>query len=159
MKWLENLFGNRQQRIAGPVVDLKVERREAAEAWNQYVLTYYYGIYLHNRPARIGNCDLRVGHNDELYYAGNIGYQIDPVWRGHHYAFEASRMMLQEAQKNEMDYVLITCSPENTASKKTIEALGADYLKTVDVPKEHWLYRRGETVKRIYEYRIRGDRL
>ena len=35
--------------------------------------------------AQIGGCNLRLGHSEALYYAGNIGYQIDEPYRGHHY--------------------------------------------------------------------------
>ena len=151
MKWLSFLFGRRDPILAGESIDLVEERKERPDAFNQYVLTFYYGIYLHNRRTRIGNCDLRVGHNNELYYAGNIGYHIDPPYRGHHYAYEACQLMVEEAVKNQMDYILITCSPGNEASRKTIERLGATYLETTDVPRDHWLYQRGETVKRIYQ--------
>lgn len=46
--------------------------------------------------------------------------------------------------------VIITCSPDNIASDKTIQSLHAELLQTVNVPKSHWLYRRGEKVKNIY---------
>ncbi len=152
MRWLSFLFRRKDPALTGNVIDLVEERKERPADYNQYVLTFYYGIYLHNRSVRIGNCDLRIGHNVELYYAGNIGYHIDPAYRGHHYAYEACRLMLEEAEKNQMDYILITCSPGNVASRKTIEKLGATYLETADVPCDHWLYQRGETVKRIYQY-------
>lgn len=155
MKWLTSLFGRKDPALSGDEIDLVEERKERPADYNQYVLTYYYGIYLHKRRVRIGNCDLRIGHNDELYYAGNIGYHIDKPYRGHHYAYEASRLLIEEAEKNHMDYLLITCSPDNTASRKTIERIGAEYLETTDVPSDHWLYQRGEKVKRIYRYQCR----
>ena len=152
IRWLSSLLRGEDNKVAGNVIDLVEERKERPAQYNQYVLTFYYGIYLHDRGVRIGNCDLRIGHNNELYYAGNIGYHIDPAYRGHHYAYEACVLMLDEAVKNQMDYILITCSPGNVASRKTIERLGAQYLETTDVPCDHWLYQRGETVKRIYQY-------
>ena len=159
MRWLKRLFGRGRIVIPGAVVDLEEERKESPDVFNGFVLTYYYGIYLHDTRDRIGSCDLRVGHNDELYYAGNIGYQIERPYRGHGYAREAARILMKEAEKNGMDYVLITCSPNNAASRKTIERLGAEYITTVNVPRSHWLYRRGEPVKRIYEYRIAQNHL
>lgn len=49
-----------------------------------------------------------------------------------------------------MKEVLITCSPENTPSRKTIEKAGFQYIDTVNVPADHYLYRRGEKVKNRY---------
>lgn len=34
----------------------------------------------------MGQCDLRIGYNERLYYGGHIGYQIDEKYRGHHYS-------------------------------------------------------------------------
>ena len=44
-------------------------------------------------------------------------------------------------------------SPENTASRRTIEKLGGELLETVEVPEDHWLYERGELVKNIYLFK------
>ncbi len=151
MELFPRLF-QRKNRISGPVVDLVMEQLVLPDEDNQYVPSYLYGIYLHRSFHRVGNCDLRVGENEELYYAGNIGYRISPVYRGHHYAYEACRLLLDTAKEKGMKEVIITCSPENDASRKTIEKLGAVLIETIAVPPDHWLYQRGETVKSIYKY-------
>ena len=51
-----------------------------------------------------------------------------------------------------MEELIITCSPDNLASKKTLQKLGGQLLETVEVPADHWLYQRGETVKDIYRF-------
>ena len=53
-----------------------------------------------------------------------------------------------------MDKLIITCSPDNIASKKTLIKLGGQLLETCDVPSDHWLYLRGETVKEIYLFKL-----
>ena len=53
-----------------------------------------------------------------------------------------------------MNELIITCSPENTASYKTLSKLNGRYLETVEVPKHTDLYRRGETVKCIFKFEI-----
>ena len=151
MNPLLRFFGH-HPRVRGPVVDLVEEQVEAADRWNQFVPSYYYGIYVHDTERRVGYCDLRVGKNDELYYAGNIGYRINQPYRGRHYAYEACRMLFALAKKKGMEDLIITCSPDNTASRKTLERLHGTYLETADVPGGHWLYLRGETVKRIYRF-------
>ncbi len=154
-----NLFGRffqKDKRIAGDTVDLIEEQIWEADSSNDYVPSFFYGIYTHDGRHRVGYCDLRVGHNQELYYAGNIGYHIYTPYRGHHYAYEACRMLFEVAKEKGMDWLIITCSPDNEASLRTIERLEGTYLETVPVPSDHWLYRRGETIKHIYRYELKG---
>ena len=142
--------------LSGPVVDLKEERVSRPSAFNDHVKTIYYGIYRHGESEKIGECDLRIGMNDELYYAGNIGYRIYERWRGHSYAYYACLLLLPEAlEKQGMEEVLITCSPENIPSRCTLERLNGDFLCETPVPEWHWLYQRGETVKRIYKFEVK----
>lgn len=150
---LFSLFRRAQDEvISGSVVDLRMDQVYEANRSNQYVPSYFYDIYIHNTNQRVGYCDLRVGYNLELYYAGNIGYHVYPSYRGNHYAYEACRMLFRIASDKGMDSVIITCSPDNSASRKTLERLDGTYIETVAVPEDHWLYQRGETVKRIYRY-------
>ncbi len=43
-----------------------------------------------------------------------------------------------------MTHLLITCNPENIASRRTCERLGAQLLETVAVPNDHVFYSRGD---------------
>ncbi len=153
MKLLSQFF-RKTDRIYGPVVDLVEEMVIDPDEDNLFVPSYLYGIYLHGSKKRVGNCDLRVGENEELYYAGNIGYRINPYYRGNRYAYQACLLLFQIAEKKGMKELIITCSPDNPASRKTLERLDGTYIETVDVPSEHWLYKRGETVKCIYKYSL-----
>lgn len=142
------------RRYPGEVVDLVVEKkvpgmREGAGE------TIWYGIYQTGTNIRVGYCDLRLGMNEELYYAGNIGYHILQAYRGHHYAYEACLLLFEIAREEyEQTELIITCSPENTPSRKTLEKLNGELLEVTDVPRNHWLYRQGERVKNIYRYKI-----
>jgi predicted acetyltransferase len=118
---------------------------------------YIYKIILKSTKKHIGYCDLRTGHNISLYYLGNIGYRIFPEYRGHGYAYRASLLLFKLARNLEMDYIIITVSPENTASIKTIEKLNCEYVETTDVPVWHSLYRNNEKVKMIYRYNLKED--
>ena len=51
-----------------------------------------------------------------------------------------------------MTELIITCSPDNIPSRRTLEKLGGTLLETANVPEDHWLYQRGEKVKNIYRY-------
>ena len=146
---------HKKTRLEGEQIDLVIDHQVKASAFNDYVPSVIYDICLHGTSQKIGTCDLRIGMNERLYFAGNIGYRIYPEWRGNSYAYQACLILFEQA-KNEygMDRLLITCSPDNIPSKKTLEKLGGRHLDTVDVPPSHWLYERGETVKDIFEYRL-----
>ncbi|MCH3962549.1 MAG: GNAT family N-acetyltransferase [Solobacterium sp.] len=135
----------------GEVVDLIQEAVDEPCSQNQNVMTIDYSICLHRQRMKIGECDLRIGSNDELTYAGNIGYRIYDGWRGNHYAYQAC-LILFDIAKNRLHQkeLIITCSPDNIASHKTLVRLGGKYLRTADVPEWHWLYKRGEKLKEIY---------
>ncbi|MBE6122932.1 MAG: GNAT family N-acetyltransferase [Solobacterium sp.] len=151
-------FLKKSERICGEEVDLLVNRKIKADAENHYIPSVLYHIVLHDTNQIVGNCDLRIGMDEELYYAGNIGYRIYPGYRGHHYAYQACLILFRLArQEYEMDELIITCSPDNPASKKTLQKLNGELLETTDVPAYHWLYKRGEPVKEIYRYDLRQE--
>ncbi len=157
-KWYNkiDMFGiGIHKRIECGEIDLVIASIERAARYNDGVKTIFYDIYLHDTNQKIGRCDLRIGMNEELYYAGNIGYRIFEDYRGHHYAYQACLKLFEIAKDEyEMDRLLITCSPGNIASIKTCERLNGKLIGDEDVPKYHWLYKRGETHKLIYEYSL-----
>lgn len=154
------LLLKKNERICGEEIDLVVNRKIRADAENNYIPSILYHIVLHNTNQIVGNCDLRIGMDEELYYAGNIGYRIYPCWRGHHYAYQACLILFRLArQEYDMDELIITCSPDNVPSRKTLLMLKGEYLETTDVPAYHWLYKRGEPVKEIYRYDLRKESL
>ncbi len=144
------IFNWFKKKIDEPL-ELKVVRiDEPKNALDNKVI--YYHMVVGNRI--VGICDLRFGMNEELYYAGNIGYTVFSRYRGHNYAYKATLLLLKIAKEEGMDSIIITCSPDNIASRKTIEKLNAKLLAVEDVPSYHWLYKNGEKVKNIYEIRI-----
>jgi predicted acetyltransferase len=83
----------------------------------------------------IGRIRLRVGWNDDIIkYAGQIGYAVEPAFRGRRYAERACRLILPLARRHELDELWITCQPDNLASRRTLERLGAKYAGILDVP-------------------------
>ncbi|NLC96370.1 MAG: GNAT family N-acetyltransferase [Erysipelotrichaceae bacterium] len=142
----------KKERYIGDRVDLiKSYELEGEED----SISIYYNIVLHDTNKVVGRCDLRVGMNWELYYAGNIGYSIDLEYRGNKYAYSACQILFEIAKNDyNMDELIITCSPDNIASYKTCLYLDGKLLETVVVPENHWLAMRGETVKHIFKYKI-----
>ncbi|WP_430495253.1 GNAT family N-acetyltransferase [Rossellomorea marisflavi] len=99
----------------------------------------------------IGVIDLRIGHNENLYYGGHIGYAVHSEHRGHHYAGKAVLLLKELALAHGMEKMTITCNPDNLPSRKTCEYVGAELKGIVAVPPHNDLYQRGEKEKCIYE--------
>lgn len=114
-----------------------------------------YRFELRARGTRVGTASLRLGHG-ALYerYAGQIGYGVDPPFRGHRYAARACRLLFQLARLHGMTTLWITCNPENVASRRTCELVGGELVEIVDVPPELDLYREGDRQKCRYRIRL-----
>lgn len=105
--------------------------------------------------ARVGGCNLRLGHSEVLYSVGNIGYEIDEPYRGHHYAGKACKLLFELARRQGMEYVIIVCAPSNQPSRKTCEWLGGELLEVVELPEDNDMrVEDGETQKCIYRVRL-----
>ena len=107
-------------------------------------------------PLRIaGGIGLRIGQSPNLQlYLGHIGYHVYPPARGRHYAERACRLLLPLARRHGLTELWITCNPDNTPSRRTCQRLGADYMGTVNLPKSHNLWDRGERQKCRYRLRL-----
>ena len=147
-----NMFYDTEDLRDGEIM-LQLERTAEGNPEKNWVPAYYFGICLAD-GTRIGQCDLRIGHNDRLYIGGNIGYGIDEGYRGHHYAVKACRLLFRQARKHGMDYVIITCDPGNTASARTCELAGGQYLETADIPEDHDMYERGFRQVLVYRFNL-----
>lgn len=98
-----------------------------------------------------GWIDLRVGDTAEIrLYNGHIGYTVRERYRGHRYAARACGLLLPLARRHGLAELWITCNPDNVASRRTCEIVGAGYVETVDLPPTTDLYRRGERKKCRY---------
>ena len=144
------------KRYEGDVVDLEERYFIRAEMAYDGVPTVFYDIMLHGTNERVGTIDLRFSLEGDMYYYGHVGYHINKPYRGHSYAYHACRVLFGIAKEEyHMDELIITCSPENIASYKTLKKLGGELLEVVDVPEYHPLYKRGETQKYIFKYKIK----
>ena len=132
-------------------IRLRLDRTCDAQPEKHWVPAYYFSICLPD-GTRIGQCDLRIGHNERLYIGGNIGYGIDEPYRGHHYAAKACELLLKLAQRHDLKYVIITCDPDNIASSRTCQLAGGQYQETAAVPEWHNMYDEGK--RRVLVYRF-----
>jgi RimJ/RimL family protein N-acetyltransferase len=99
-----------------------------------------------------GSISLRIGHSLNLdRFLGHVGYHVLPPARGHHFAERAVRLLLPIARAHGHDHLWITCNPDNIASRRTCERLGADYVDIVSVPRDNSLYNQGDRQKCRYK--------
>lgn len=102
-----------------------------------------------------GTLVFRLGSDSEHYYDGHIAYTVEEGYRGHHYAYQACLLLKDKIREEGYDHVLITCDPNNIASKKTILKLGGKYLETVSIPKsQRKFFNAKEKVKEIYRWEV-----
>lgn len=123
------------------------------EEKDDWLPTYHFKICLPD-GTETGVCDLRIGHSEGVYYGGNIGYRVEEPFRGRRYAGKACLLLLQLAKRHDMEYLYITCNPENAASRKTCEYAGGTLEGIVDVPEGNDMYQRGEKQKCIYRFAL-----
>ncbi|GAE29385.1 GNAT family N-acetyltransferase [Alkalihalobacillus hemicellulosilyticus] len=138
--------------IKGEEIDLHLIKTVPGNKDKNWVPAYHFNITLSDSFKPIGNIDIRIGYNDNLYYGGHIGYSVHEANRGNHYAAKAVLLLREVAYAHEMEKLFITCNPDNIASRKTCEYVGANLLKIVDVPEDNDMYQRGEKEKCIYEW-------
>ncbi len=134
-------------------IRLRLKETREGRPERQQLPVYYFDICLED-GRRIGNCDLRIGHNEKSRIGGNIGYGIYPAFRGRRYAARACRLLLRLAEKHGMAYLLIACDPANAASARTCELAGGVYAGTEDIPETHELYAGGKRRVRLYRFEL-----
>jgi len=108
---------------------------------------------------KIGRINLRIGYggglyNCNLYYGGQIGYEVDEPHRGNGYAIRACRLLTPIAKAHNMNILLITNNVTNHASKRVCEKLGARLVRVARLPEWTDLYQDGQRFSNIYEWNI-----
>jgi tagatose 1,6-diphosphate aldolase len=136
-------------------IDLIIDEKAPADDKKGYVPAYKYKITLHGSSESIGNIDIRIGNNENLYYGGHIGYRIDEPYRGNNYASKACSIIKLVAAAHGMDRLIITCNPDNIASRRTCEKTGLKLLKIVNLTPHNEMYKEGEREKCIYEWNLK----
>lgn len=142
-------------------VCLKLDQFVPANREEEIVPAFFFDICSPDGKKKVGRCDLRIGHNQRLYYGGNIGYNVKPRYRGNHYAAKACKLLFELARQQRLGYVLITCNPDNLPSRRTLEGLCRDLperqgrmLEIVDLPEDNDMYQAGERQKCVFRYEV-----
>lgn len=149
-----NLF-KKEIIFKGNIVSLKEVYRVDEKTAYDGIPEIDYDIYLNETNERIGNIQLCFSNEGFMYYFGNVGYDILKEYRGHNYAYYACLLLFEIAYTEfGLKELIITCSPENIASYKTLMKLNGEFVEKVNVPSDHELYKRGEKEKYIFRYKI-----
>ena len=116
-----------------------------------HVPAYRFRMTLAGRDEEIGSIELRVGNTEHIVtYAGHIGYRVDPEHQGRRYAARACKLLLPLARQAGFKTLWITCNPDNIASRRTCEIIGAELVEIVDLPEDTDMYQEGKRQKCRY---------
>lgn len=116
------------------------------------LVPYYHFQILTLEGVEAGHINFRVGDTEHVCrYAGHVGYAIHPPFRGRSLALHAC-LALAPWVRHFYEAVLLTCDPDNAASRRTIERLGGEFIDEVSVPPADPQYARGSRCKRRYRW-------
>lgn len=146
------LFCKDLYHIEGETIELRLI--DTYQGGNGELPFYWWNIVLKSKDLVVGKISFRIGHNYHSYYNGNIGYEVDQEYRGHHYALLACQLVLKAVKYHKMDKLYLTCDYDNAASYKTIEKLGAKLIEEVLPPQDYIFYYDTIKAHKIYELSI-----
>ena len=114
---------------------------------------FYHFRILRADSCEVGHINFRVGSSEHVQLcAGHVGYAIEETFRGHRYALQAC-CALAPFIRSIYQEIILTCDPDNHASIRTIEGVGAAFVDEVSIPKHDPGYSRGARRKRRYRWR------
>jgi tagatose 1,6-diphosphate aldolase len=132
---------------------LELRSREPANKARGWVPAYHFAMRLDGVERAVGRLGFRVGTTHAIeHYAGHLGYEVAPAFRGNRFAERACRLVLPLARRHGFDALWITCNLDNWASRRTCERLGARFVDVVEVPRDSDLY--GPGSERKCRYRL-----
>ena len=100
----------------------------------------------------VGHINFRVGDTEHVRFcAGHVGFEIFETFRGHGYALQACRAIAPFV-RSIYQSVTITCDPDNDASRRTLERLGAEFVDEVVVPSPDPHHDQRSRIKRRYRW-------
>lgn len=134
-------------------VRLRLSQSLAPEQSPWHALAYRFDIVIDGE--RAGTISLRVGTAYLLtHLAGQVGFSVEPRFRGRGVARKAVLALLPAAAANGMDALWLTTTEDNLASRRTLEKLGCVLVGRVPVPENYVSYAQGEREKLRYRLDI-----
>jgi tagatose 1,6-diphosphate aldolase len=135
--------------------DLELRLKDVCPSIASQVPTYRFEMRRQPGFTKVGKIEFRVGATTEIQlYSGNIGYRVDQSHRGNRYAARSCQLLADLAKRHGFRELWITCDTDNTASRRTCEAIGAEFISVVPVPETHPYYRAGSRAKCRFLWRL-----
>ena len=140
----------------GKLIDNELElvlvKKLPADPVKKFFPMYEFEMRRIQSNAVMGIINLRIGYNENIFYGGHVGYGVLEEFRGSHLASRSVKLLFPFAKKNGLNLLIITCNPDNIASRKTCERAGGKLIDIVDLPAHNDQYKRGERQKCRYEF-------
>jgi tagatose 1,6-diphosphate aldolase len=132
---------------------LRFDRIEPADEEKGLSPYYHFRIFT-AEGSEAGHINFRIGDSEHiLSCAGHIGFRIEETCRGRGLAGQAC-LALAHFVRQFYEAVILTANPDNAASIRVIEKLGAEYLGTVSAPPHDPGYAGGARQKRRYVWKL-----
>lgn len=119
-------------------LSLNLAERQTAQESIWGVPAYIFHMRLLPSGQKVGRITFRAADSEWIVrYTGHIGYTVDEPFRGNRFAERGCRILVPFVRRHGWSEVWLTCGPDNAASRRTLERLGAEFVETVDVPPEY----------------------
>ena len=135
-------------------LELVLVKTAPADPAKGYVPGYEFEMRRPDHAQTMGTIRLRIGSAVKLRFPGHIGYEVKKRFRGRRFAARACRLLLPLAFAHDLNAVWLTVDPNNIPSLRTCAIIGAKYVETVRLPKDHAMYEHGARYRRRYRLEI-----
>lgn len=136
-------------------IDIVLYEKYSGDSAKGFVPAYKFNIVLHKTGEKIGHINLRLRDTEKVInYIGHIGYGVEELYRGRRIASRACNLIKKVANDLGMKRLIITCNPDNYASRRTCEIIGAKLIEIVDIPETSDAFAPDEQKKCRYEWII-----
>ena len=131
-------------------LELVLVKKNPFDPATGWVPQYHFEMRHPGENYALGSIRLRIGSSTALRYAGHIGYDVKPEFRGNNYAARASRLLFALAYSHGLKEVYLNVDPQNIPSVKTCEKMGAERTETIHIKKIHFSWAAGTRFHRRY---------
>ena len=137
-------------RLVNGDLELVLVERMPADPAKGRVPQYQFEMRHPGSAQPMGTIRLRIASARTLREAGHIGYGVAEEYRGHRYAARSCQLLLPFARAHGLKAVWLTVDPHNDPSLKTCRIIGAKWVDTVRLPKDHPMYQQGARYRRRF---------
>ncbi len=142
-------------KLAFAEVSLRLSHVYPVETSPWGVRTFRFDILVDGTVA--GTISLRPATTHLLtHLSGQVGFSVEPAFRGRGLAAKAVRALVPAARAHGLKEIWFTTTPDNAASRRTLEKLGCKLVESVAVPKDYVSHAKGEREKLRYRLDLSG---